>query len=377
MSISARNDGSFDAASKQRRSYSTFPVSALPALCVTLSPQATILHIAPPTLTKNTFDVTPLQLINESLTTFLHVDDIEIFIRSFEREMKVSSAQEPFSCYLRIRPKNGVRYAVLHLRGRCVEFVPPPFNNNSSLKSEFIQNEGKGGGNKLFFGTLSSKRMDDKLDVLDEILELRAEEAWLLAKKTALEMELSSLEQELQPLSDQTYGPESGGFKGFDEELKRKIRKNDAFPSFSSMPTEAPAMGGGGGDVDMNFNLFSTPSSLSTAVAPLSTTISSAAAAAATVAAAAAQRSTTTAQNTAAAGENNSRNPQMPMFFSDSCPHPFSNAMSLDTVTAREGGGVNLASLHEHVCTECGTVESPEWRKGPLGPKTYVSKSIY
>ncbi|KAK9762048.1 white collar 2 type of transcription factor [Basidiobolus ranarum] len=23
-----------------------------------------------------------------------------------------------------------------------------------------------------------------------------------------------------------------------------------------------------------------------------------------------------------------------------------------------------------HICTECGTVESPEWRKGPMGPKT-------
>ncbi|KAK9729771.1 white collar 2 type of transcription factor [Basidiobolus ranarum] len=25
---------------------------------------------------------------------------------------------------------------------------------------------------------------------------------------------------------------------------------------------------------------------------------------------------------------------------------------------------------HDHVCSECGTVESPEWRKGPQGPKT-------
>lgn len=24
----------------------------------------------------------------------------------------------------------------------------------------------------------------------------------------------------------------------------------------------------------------------------------------------------------------------------------------------------------EYVCTDCGTTESPEWRKGPMGPKT-------
>jgi len=28
---------------------------------------------------------------------------------------------------------------------------------------------------------------------------------------------------------------------------------------------------------------------------------------------------------------------------------------------------------NEYVCTDCGTLESPEWRKGPTGPKTYVS----
>ena len=26
---------------------------------------------------------------------------------------------------------------------------------------------------------------------------------------------------------------------------------------------------------------------------------------------------------------------------------------------------------NEYVCTDCGTLESPEWRKGPTGPKTY------
>ncbi|OLL22714.1 White collar 2 protein [Neolecta irregularis DAH-3] len=25
----------------------------------------------------------------------------------------------------------------------------------------------------------------------------------------------------------------------------------------------------------------------------------------------------------------------------------------------------------EYVCASCGTTDSPEWRKGPMGPKTY------
>ncbi|KAJ2977359.1 hypothetical protein NQ176_g4418 [Zarea fungicola] len=29
-----------------------------------------------------------------------------------------------------------------------------------------------------------------------------------------------------------------------------------------------------------------------------------------------------------------------------------------------------LKELEESVCTDCGTFDSPEWRKGPSGPKT-------
>lgn len=31
---------------------------------------------------------------------------------------------------------------------------------------------------------------------------------------------------------------------------------------------------------------------------------------------------------------------------------------------------------NEYVCTDCGTLDSPEWRKGPTGPKTYVHTTI-
>lgn len=35
------------------------------------------------------------------------------------------------------------------------------------------------------------------------------------------------------------------------------------------------------------------------------------------------------------------------------------------------GGGEGL-----HVCVTCGRTDSPEWRKGPLGPKTLCNVSV-
>lgn len=32
--------------------------------------------------------------------------------------------------------------------------------------------------------------------------------------------------------------------------------------------------------------------------------------------------------------------------------------------------------VDEYVCTDCGTLESPEWRKGPKGPKTCAAMPI-
>ena len=36
----------------------------------------------------------------------------------------------------------------------------------------------------------------------------------------------------------------------------------------------------------------------------------------------------------------------------------------------REDKKKKLKVADEYVCTDCGTLDSPEWRKGPNGPKT-------
>lgn len=52
-------------------------------------------------------------------------------------------------------------------------------------------------------------------------------------------------------------------------------------------------------------------------------------------------------------------------------------AIPVDNPSRNGGGGINsadkkkkLKAADEYVCTDCGTLDSPEWRKGPNGPKT-------
>jgi ribosomal protein L37E len=59
-----------------------------------------------------------------------------------------------------------------------------------------------------------------------------------------------------------------------------------------------------------------------------------------------------------------------PKNLSDMNPPPMAPVQQL-SAKSRKKSKHNLSHEAErHVCAECGVVESPEWRKGPKGPKT-------
>jgi len=58
----------------------------------------------------------------------------------------------------------------------------------------------------------------------------------------------------------------------------------------------------------------------------------------------------------------------------DMSPHLIRGDAGIAMPVDRDGRGIDkkkkMKLADEYVCTDCGTLDSPEWRKGPSGPKT-------
>ncbi|KAI9295393.1 hypothetical protein K502DRAFT_324360 [Neoconidiobolus thromboides FSU 785] len=222
-----------------------------------VSPSGRFLFCSPSCLEMVGFS--PEELVGRQVTDFIHVDDIDTFIRDFN----LAITQKVFRILYRFRKKDD-KFIILEINGH------PYFPENSTTARCFF----------LMARPYPSKAAS----TIDSFLELRMENDRLT--KRLLELQRESQEQN---------------------------NTND-----NSLKTNS-----GNNNISEVIN-YATGSSES--VPP-----------------------------------NNGNNKQLP---------PTMNAPSIDATKKIKKTKRQRAEEETHVCTDCGTVDSPEWRKGPQGPKT-------
>lgn len=199
----------------------------------------------------------PEELVGRFITEFIHVDDVDAFIRDFNNAI----TQKSFRLFYRFRKKDD-KFIVLEVNGH------PYFPEGST--------------NPRCFFIMARPYPSKAAAMLDSFLELR--------------MENEVLTRKLQ-------------------ELKRENESQTGIAEEASLTNTGPLQ-----TVPYNLN---TASTLDNNTKPLAAS---------------------TGSISASADSENPRTKKKPK--------------------------KNKADEDTHVCTDCGTVESPEWRKGPQGPKT-------
>ncbi|CAG8457197.1 6293_t:CDS:2, partial [Acaulospora colombiana] len=243
----------------------------------------------------------PEELVNRIITDFIHVDDIDMFVRDFNNAMRLKTN---FTIYYRFRRKDD-KFVILEVNGQ------PYFGENNSMENC-----------KCFFN-IARVYPSKTAVMLDTFLELKVENEYLRrqlhdllgppeitaegsgsAEATTSEVVLPSEGSAMEEMVQGTTNPINllTGLRYDEGEYAKGISTGSKNPSLlneSSM------------DIDKRDDSSSTI--------------------------------TTSTDSTSQAVVT---------------PSPSKKKKKLKK------------DEEEYVCTDCGTVESPEWRKGPLGPKT-------
>ncbi|KAI8887791.1 GATA-domain-containing protein [Backusella circina FSU 941] len=259
----------------------------------------------------------PVELVDHNFTEFLHIDDIDMFVREFKAAK--TSGQAFKLCYRFLR-KDG-KYATLETRGQ--------FHKNSFF------------GNARRFPTDVTKTMDTFLD-------LKMENELLKKKLAALKNQHS--QRDMSVMSDSTSNPSvTTGSITMDED---DDDDDDGFNSgiFTEAGPNVYTKGVSTSfDVNESVSLFTgLRYDLGERAMGISMGLET--------------------------GEliNPSMEGLLPTLVAQ---EPFMNenierANEINSNQPRKNKKKRVDNEVPKLCTDCGTTESPEWRKGPNGPKT-------
>ncbi|KAI7871439.1 putative white collar 2 protein [Spinellus fusiger] len=265
----------------RRKNWSERILVEMTGLVCVLSPVGKILYCS-----ESTYDLTgyrPHEMVGESLTDFLHVDDLDVFFRDFNIAFETRSH---IKAYYRIRKRDD-SYGIFELVGQPKSDAP-------------------GEAPKSFFGI--AQPMPTKNGILiDTFLELKMENEWLKWR-----IEELSLDKDDDDSANMFLGLSHSGM----DEL---VQKSDPMLDIGSKMVYGPAEDSdewesGGMDMDLPMEDYALMDS--------------------------------------------SLHKGGLLDASDSLPK--------DRWKRRK----KHKGSDEFVCADCGTTTSPEWRKGPHGPKT-------
>lgn len=269
---------------RRRKNWSERILVEITGLLHVLSPTGKILYCS-----ESTHELTgyrPHELVGQSLMDFLHVDDMDVFIRDFQMSFHTRSQ---IKTHYRFRRKDDV-YIIFEVVGHPKSDIPgqPP---------------------QSFFG-IAQPVPTKSGGLIDAFLELKAENNWLKKRIDELTLKYGKVDIS-SPQGDESH-------------------KSDTLDSATAVTTTT--------------------------------------------------NTTTTTTTTTAGGDtyNNIPDDWMDTNNSSDLEDFISGYNKDDNTTAQESSErkdkwkrrKKHKGADEYVCADCGTTSSPEWRKGPHGPKT-------
>ncbi|KAM3586404.1 white collar 2 type of transcription factor [Umbelopsis sp. WA50703] len=303
-----------------------------------LSPVGKILFASPSSV--ELVGYSPDELLGRSITDFLHAEDIDMFIREFNLAIHTRSE---FKVYYRFRKKDD-KFITFEVIGH------PYFGGN-----------GESDIPKCFFG-IAQPYPTKAGSMLDSFLELKIENEKLRKQLKELQSQCGDERFAYNSSNDSSVSPVQN------ERISDSIYTNLIEPQQQSVQSQLAANELLGAGIEL---------SDSNAVGLLSSMDYS---------------SASSVQNNMAAhhlgrdhrsDESQQGNIMSSTALSPKVLHKQPDGVGITTVTPMASDDKDYKSKQrkkkkqrlvedEHVCHECGCVESPEWRRGPNGPKTYV-----
>ncbi|GES79824.1 white collar-2 [Rhizophagus clarus] len=246
---------------------------------------------------------TPEELVNRTITDFIHVDDVDMFLRDFTLAVQNKTS---FTIYYRFRKKDD-KFIILEVNGH------PYFGENNST------------GNCKCFFSMGRTYPSKTTAMLDSFLELKVE----------------------------------------NENLRRQLRELIG-------PSETPAEASGSGSISAaNATTSTTVGSTSGTIIPESRSVENLLHDTSNplelLTGLRYQEDMASSLATPSSRDDNHLSTQIS---SQSEPAPQLSTTTTTSPSKPRKKKKPKVEEEEYVCTDCGTVESPEWRKGPQGPKT-------
>ncbi|KAI8379540.1 uncharacterized protein BYT42DRAFT_496091 [Radiomyces spectabilis] len=277
----------------RRRNWSERVTGDVTGLLHVLSPTAKVLYCS-----DSVYHLTgyrPDEVTGRIFTDFLHVDDIDVFIRSFNMALQQCRQMKT---YFRFRKKDNT-FVIFESIGHSEAYTEQD-------------------ASPCFFA-IAQPYSTKASTLLDSFIELKMENEWL--RKRLHDLSSAYLE------SDQLPSQQSMSLS----------LDTSMFADYSKTPDESRRSSGS--MIFMEDDRINPPSSAAT--------LSSA------------------DLDHLAIHSSDSINPH-PSLLSSS----FTLQTSPDALRKEKWKRKKVRQEHDHVCTDCGTTSSPEWRKGPHGPKT-------
>ncbi|KAI8875346.1 hypothetical protein K501DRAFT_202807 [Backusella circina FSU 941] len=327
-------DFNFNQRSSEPRRWSERILEDITGIIYVLSPTTEILYCS-----KSCTELTgyqPYELIGKSLTDFIHVEDIDIFIHNYNI---VFQSMERVKLLYRFRKKD-TTYILLESVGETKRDIPnqPPQSFLAIAQPYLSRNNG------LFDSFTELKAENEALKKrLNELLIIHGNSNSNTAQKRPLTLDMSLYSQ--APLQPTQY---DNSFLGSNLDCSPQMS-----PRRPSSCNSAIYQVNSAGDDTM-----STPWTTSTANQYTSSVTSSIEF----------NDMLTKFQQEdlyTTLPEINIRNGPSYLSPTDSAVNPKDDTRK-EKIKRRK----KHRSIDKYVCTDCGTITSPEWRKGPHGPKT-------
>ncbi|KAL5346280.1 white collar 2 type of transcription factor [Pseudogymnoascus australis] len=326
----------------KNRSWMQQIVEELKDLTHILAPDGRVLHISDSV--KQLTGYNPKDIIGKSIVDFIHPDDSAMFVREFNNSVASGDALRVF---YRFRKQIGGEYAVLDGHGR------PHLTSGTTSSS---QNNSSGPCSGFFMVSRPYPTKDAAL--LDSFLEHKIENERLMRKIEALRREDAEEQEEYQP--------------------QFKKEHEGAWDQYSSQENNA-ALPVGMGHSSSSKHLampppVKGPNSTSTRQGHEDTNSSS-------------KPGSTEEKTVLYGGATNVETIEMltglryqdgerskGISTGDASPTLIRGDSGTSMSADKDGRGGDkkkkLKTADKYVCTDCGTLDSPEWRKGPEGAKT-------
>ncbi|CAI2176412.1 19481_t:CDS:2 [Funneliformis geosporum] len=304
----------------KRKNWSQRIIEELKDFLHVISPTGKLMYCSPSST--ELVGYTPEELVNRNITDFIHVDDIDMFRRDFSLAIQNKTS---FTLYYRFRKKDD-KFIILEVNGH------PYFGESNST------------GNCKCFYSMGRAYPSKTTAMLDSFLELKVEN--------------ENLRRQLRELIGPSETPAEASGSG----------------SISGINTTTPTTTGGlaaGAVIPEGLHDTSNPLEYLTGLRYQEGERA---------------RGISTGSNDPTLlneslmavdmAKSSSRDDNLLSTQTSAQHEPASQPSTITTTSSRSRKKKKpKVEEEEYVCTDCGTVESPEWRKGPLGPKTWAKKA--